>query len=152
MYNAPKRDLGAMVACVILIGVGIAAIFATSDYSSLGSVFPRTIAGLMAFFSALYLVLAWLKPGPKREQEGGSRGRQAAVAVVMLIWAFTFAKVGFLLSSVIAFVLLLAIAHYGSWTARITMIYGAAATLVIGGLYTLFKVVLQVPLPSGVFL
>lgn len=152
MHNTPRRDVASMVACVAFMAAGIAAFSATSDYSSLGSVFPRTISALMIFFAGLYLVLAWLKPSGKRQQEGGSTIRRASVIVVMVAWAFAMAPIGFLTSSLIAFALLLVIAHYGRWTPRLALTYAVMAALVLGSLYMLFKVVLQVPLPQGMFL
>ena len=152
MHKAPARDIASTIACIAFIGIGIAAFSTTGDYSPLGSVFPRTISALMIFLSGLYLVLSWLKPVAARAQEGGSLVRRAAVVVIMLAWAFAMAPVGFLFSSVVAFVLLLLTAHYGSWTPRLTLIYAVGATLILGSLYLLFKVVLQVPLPQGMFL
>jgi hypothetical protein len=149
---SPHHDLGSMAACIAFIALGIAAFWNTDDFSSLGSVFPRTISALMIFLSGLYLVLSWLKPAGKRAQEGGSKIRRAAVIAIMVAWAFVLQPVGFLVSSVVAFVLLLVVAHYGSWTARVALFYAAAATLVVGILYLLFEVALQVPLPQGVFL
>ena len=151
MHKTPRRDVASMVASVAFFAVGIAAFLASSDFSSLGSVFPRTISALMVFFSALYLALCWLKPRA-RQQEGGSRIRQAAVAVIMLIWSFVLGPVGFLTSSVIAFALLVVVAHFDRWTPRLALLYAGAGALVLGGLYLLFKVVLQVPLPQGMFL
>lgn len=152
MHDIPRRDIGSMFGCVAFIAVGIAAFMAAGDYSSLGSVFPRTISALMVFFACLYLVLAWLKPSGARINEAGSRGRQVGVVLVMLGWAFILVPVGFLTSSVIAFVLLLVIANYDSWTPRRALLYAIATAFVLGILYTLFKTVLQVPLPEGIFL
>jgi len=141
-----------MIACAVFIVVGIAAYWAAGDFSRLGSVFPRTISALLVFFGALYLVLAWLRPTAARQHEAGSRGRQAAVAVVMLAWGFVLEPVGFLISSIVAFSLLLVIAHYGRWSARVATFYAIGGAVVLGGLYLLFKVALQVPLPEGIFL
>jgi len=152
MHDAPRRDTGSTIACIAFVIIGIAAFWAANDFSPLGSVFPKTIAALLVFFGVLYLALSWLRPQPPRLPEAGSRARQAAVAVVMVGWAFVLEPVGFLTSSVVAFVLLLVIAHYGRWTPRIALLYALGSALLLGGLYTLFKVALQVPLPEGVFL
>ena len=148
MLNTPRRDVASMAASVGFIVIGIAAFSAAADFSMLGSVFPKTISALMIFFSALYLALCWLRPQGARQQEGGSRLRQIAVAVIMLIWGFVLGPVGFLTSSVIAFALLLVVAHYGRWSPRLALLYAGAGALVLGALYLLFKVVLQVPLPQ----
>lgn len=152
MHKAPRIDPASIAACVILIVIGIAAISVTEDFSPLGSVFPRTISALMIFLSGLYLALAWLNPRPVPTREAGSNIRRAAVAFIMVAWAFALVPVGFLLSSAVAFVMLLVIAHYGNWTPRISMLYACGAVLLLVSLYLLFKVALQVPLPQGIFL
>lgn len=152
MHKILRLNPASTAACVIFILIGIAAISATTDYSPLGSVFPRTISALMIFLSGLYLALAWLNPRPLPTQEAGSNIRRAAAAFIMVTWAFALAPVGFLLSSVVAFVMLLVIAHYGTWTPRIALFYAVGAMVLLSSLYLLFRVALQVPLPQGIFL
>lgn len=152
MHKTVRHELGAAAACIGFIVLGIAAFSASSDYSTLGSVFPRTISALMVFLSVLYLVLSWLRPRAAPDRTTGSKGRQVAVVVIMVAWAFALQPIGFLTSSTIAFVLLLIIGHYGDWSPRLAVLYGGAAILVLGSLYVLFQVILQVPLPQGVFL
>lgn len=152
MLKKPGYNIGSIIACVGFIVLGVFAFLATESYSDLGSVFPQTISGLMVVLSIAYIVLAVTKPTGAPVQAGGSRGRQLAVAVVMVGWAFALEPLGFLASSAIAFVLLLMVAHYGSWTSRLAIMYVGAAFLVLGSLYLLFKVVLQVPLPEGILL
>jgi putative tricarboxylic transport membrane protein len=152
MLKILRLDLASKIACIGFIVLGVAAISVTGDFSPLGSVFPRTISALMIFFSCLYLVLSWLNPSAAQPKETGSNLRRAVAAFIMVTWAFALVPVGFLLSSVVAFVLLLVTAHYGSWTPRIALFYAGGATLLLGSLYLLFKVVLQVPLPQGMFL
>jgi putative tricarboxylic transport membrane protein len=152
MLKKPGYDVGSIVACVGFIVLGVFAFLATEDYSDLGSVFPQTISGLIVVLAVVYIILSIRKPRGAPEQAGGSRGRQLAVAVVMVGWAFTLQPIGFLTSSAIAFVLLLMVGHYGSWSSRLAILYAGAAFLVLGSLYLLFAVVLQVPLPEGMLL
>lgn len=152
MLKTPRLDPASIAACVIFIVIGITAISAARDYSPLGSVFPRTISALLIFLCGLYLVLAWLAPHPLPIQDEGSNIRRAAAAFIMVAWAFALAPVGFLLSSVVAFVMLLVITHYGNWTPRIALFYAVGTTVLIASLYLLFRVALQVPLPQGIFL
>jgi hypothetical protein len=65
----------------------------------------------------------------------------------MLGWAFALPVMGFLASSAVAFSLLLILAQHERWTPRAALLYGASGAVVLGGLYTLFKWLLQVPLP-----
>lgn len=152
MHKTRHLDPASTAACVIFIAIGIAAISMTKHFSPLGSVFPKTISALMIFLSILYLVLAWLNPRPVPSKQPGSNIRRAAAAFIMVTWAFALEPVGFLLSSVVAFVLLLVLAHYGSWTPRVALSYAVGTTVLLASLYLLFKVALQVPLPQGIFL
>ena len=54
---------------------------------------------------------------------------------------------GFLAASAIAFVLLMLVANHDRWSPSRAAGYLAAGAVVLGGLYTLFKLVLLVPLP-----
>ena len=69
----------------------------------------------------------------------------------MFGWAFVLPTIGFLTPSVTAFALLL-IANYDAWTPRRALLHAIATAFVLGILYTLFKVVLQVRLREGMLL
>ena len=143
----PGRDTPGAIGSVLLIGVGVAALVYSSEFSDLGAVFPRAIGGLLVAMGVLYLVFYALGRTQRAAQPAGSDLRRAGVAVVMLGWAFALVPLGFLTSSAIAFVLLLVLANHERWTLRTALLYGTAGGLVLGGLYALFKQALQVPLP-----
>lgn len=143
----PGRDTPGAIGSALFIGVGVAALAYSSEFSDLGAVFPRAIGGLMVAMGVLYLVFYALGRTQRAAQAGGSDLRRAGVAVVMLGWAFALVPLGFLTSSAIAFGLLLVLANHERWTGRSVLLYGAAGGLVLGGLYALFKLALQVPLP-----
>jgi putative tricarboxylic transport membrane protein len=141
------RDVGGAIGSLIFIAIGAAALWHAGEYSMLGAVFPRGIGGLMVALGLLYLVLFALGRTRAVAPLEGSLVRRAGVAGVMLGWAFALVPLGFLGSSALAFVLLLAIANHERWTVRRALLYGASGALLLGGLYVLFKVVLLVPLP-----
>lgn len=145
------RDVRGIVGCVIAAALGVAAIATSGDFSPLGSVFPRTIAGLMVVFSLAYVVLALRRPQPGKPAEAGSTPRRLGAVATMLLWAFALAPLGFLFSSTVACAALLLLAQYGRWTPRTAIGYALATGLVVGGLYALFRFALQVPLPVGIF-
>ena len=62
-------------------------------------------------------------------------------------WGFALGPLGFLPAGAAAMAALLMIAQHDRWTLRTALGYGLSAATVIGLLYTLFKHVLQVPLP-----
>lgn len=147
--SVARFDVASAVACVVLIVIGAAAIYVANNFSLLGSVFPRVIAGLMIILSCLYLLLAWRRPKPRLAHESGSGLRRFGVMVTMLAWAFLLEPLGFLLSGVLAFAALLVIANFDRWTARIVMLYAVAGVFILGSLFAIFKFALQVPLPQG---
>lgn len=151
MRDGWQRDVPGIVGCVIAAVVGAAAIATSGDFSSLGAVFPRTIAGLMIVFALMYIVLAVRRPMPPTRPEAGSTPRRVGTIGVMLAWAFALQPVGFLFSSVCASTALLLLAQYDPWRPRTAIGYALATAVVIGGLYALFRFVLQVPLPVGLF-
>lgn len=146
-----RRDVPGLIGCALAVVIGIAALANSGDFSPLGSVFPRTIAGLMIVLAALYAALAVRRPQPIGAAAGGSVLRRAGTALVLLVWAFALQPVGFLFSSVCGCIALLLLAQHDPWTPRTGLIYGLAASLVLGALYALFRFVLQVPLPVGLF-
>ncbi len=148
---AVRPDWGGIVGCALAAAIGIAAIATSGDFSPLGSVFPRTIAGLMVVFALSYIVLALRRPKSVDEPAAGSRPRRFGTAVVMLAWAFLLQPVGFLFTSICASIALLLLAQYERWTARTAIVYAFAIALILGGLYALFRFALQVPLPVGLF-
>ena len=141
------RDVGGAIGCVVFIAVGAAALWHAGEFSMLGAVFPRGIGGLLIGLGVAYLVLFALGRTRAVAPLDGSLVRRAGVALVMLGWAFALVPLGFLGSSALAFVLLLAIANHERWTVRRILLYPLSGALLLGGLYTLFKIVLLVPLP-----
>lgn len=144
---AHQPDWPGAIGSAIAIVIGAAALYFSSEFSALGSVFPRTVAALMMALGALYIVFTLrgrTSRGPRAE---GSHARRLGVMAVMIGWAFALEPLGFLPSSAAAFALLLALANHEGWTVRRFILYALAGGLMLGGLYTLFKVVLLVPLP-----
>lgn len=145
------RDVPGLIGCGLAIGLGVAAIATSGDFSSLGAVFPRAISGLMIVFALGYIALALRRPLPKPAAGPGSALRRIGTVVVLLGWAFALQPVGFLASSVCASTALLLLAQHDRWTLRSVLLCSLFTALVVGGLYTLFRFILQVPLPVGLF-
>ncbi len=143
----PTRDLAGAIGSALLVLLGAVAFSQAADFSDLGAVFPRAIGGLMVMLGVAYLVLFALGRTQASTPVQGSNLRRAGVAAVMLAWAFMLGPLGFLLSSALAFALLLLVANHDRWTLRSSVIYGLAGATLLLGLYALFKLVLQVPLP-----
>lgn len=145
--SAAGRDWPGAIGSLIAIAIGGAALWHSDDFSALGAVFPRTVAALMIALGLLYIVFTLRGRTERGPRIDGSHARRVGVMAVLLGWAFTLEPVGFLPASAVAFVLLLALANHDRWTARRFVVYAASGAVVLGGLYGLFKHLLQVPLP-----
>lgn len=143
----PHPDIPGAIGSALMVLVGAAAIWAARDYSDLGAVFPRTVGALLIVLGIVYIVLVVLKRTRRGAAVDGSALRRALVAVVMLAWGFALGPLGFLPAGAAAMAALLMISHHDRWTLRTALAYGLSSAMVIGLLYTLFKHVLQVPLP-----
>lgn len=147
--RSPSPDVAGVAGCLVLIATGVAAIVYSSEFSSLGSVFPRAISGLLIGLGIVYLGFALTGRTTAGDASEGSMARRVGVALVMLAWAFALGRIGFLASSAVAMALLLAIANHERWTGRSVLAYGAVSAIVLGALYLVFGFALQVPLPQG---
>ena len=143
----PQRDVPGAIVCGLMMALGAAAIYYSFSFSDLGAVFPRTVGALLIGLSALYVEMVFMGGTRRAAAPAGSNARRAGVAAVMLGWAFVLPALGFLASSALAMALLMGLAQHGRWTPRTALGVGASATAVLVGLYLLFKVALQVPLP-----
>ncbi|MEZ5653092.1 MAG: tripartite tricarboxylate transporter TctB family protein [Burkholderiaceae bacterium] len=141
------RDVGGALGSLIAIALGSAAFWYSAEFSMLGAVFPRTIAALLILLGVVYLIMVALGRTHGSRAPRGSNLRRVALALVMLGWAFALVPLGFLLSSALAFALLMLIANHERWTPARAATTVAAGAVVLGGLYGLFKFVLLVPLP-----
>lgn len=148
----PQRDLAGMAGAAFFIVMGALALWHSSEFTAMGSVFPRTVATLMILLSIAYIVVSWLRPKGVQAQPAGSVWRRTALMAIFVAWSLLLEPLGFLATSIIAFVAILVISNYDRWTPRMAVTYGLVGAVVLGGLYGIFRFVLQVPLPTGILL
>jgi len=142
-----STDLRGALGSAAAMALGAVAIWAARDFSDLGAVFPRAVGALLVALGGLYIGLTLAGRTQRVAALGGSNLRRAATAVTLLTWAFTLGPLGFLASSAAAMAALMVIANHEHWTLRRAVLYVASSALVLIGLYSLFKIALQVPLP-----
>ena len=122
------RDVPGMALAALFIALGAWVIQQTGQMSPLGSVFPRTIAAVMIACSLLLILDNLRRPAAKKAKakkgSAESTPRRAGLVAVMAGWSFLIAFLGFLFSSMVAFVLLLMLAEYDRWTMRRALTYG----------------------------
>lgn len=142
-----RPDIPGAIGSALMVLLGTGAIWAARDYSDLGAVFPRTVGALLVALGTVYIVLVLIGRTRRAMSSDGSSMRRTLVAVVMLAWGFTLGPLGFLPSGAAAMAALLLIAQHGRWTLRTALLYGASTSVILVGMYALFKHALQVPLP-----
>lgn len=148
----PTRDLPGIVGSVLAITAGSLAWHHAGDFSPMGAVFPRAVATAMMVAAAAYIATALLRPSVRPQGAAGSTWRRVALVIVMAAWSMLLEKVGFLTTSAACFAAILVIANYDRWTPRTAAVYALAGAVVVGGLYGVFRFLLLVPLPQGLFL
>lgn len=153
MNNAtPRIDRAGITICALLFILGAVIIYDAQSFSTLGAVFPRTIAVILMIFCALYVAAAWRRPQVIPPAEPGSTFRRSALFAIMMVWALTLHAVGFLTTSVVAYILITLLSNYSPWPTKKIVNRLVAGVLILGGFYILFKNFLYVPLPAGYFL
>ena len=146
--SAIQGRLGSLIVTVFFFITGIVALYDTMSYSDTDSqVFPQTVAIGLILFTSISLITQFLKP---IESEGFGSGiwwRRALLIVTMLLACAAMPYVGFLPAGAIAFAGGLIAAMHDHWSARTVLVYWGSGIVVMVAFFTLFKFVLQVPLP-----
>jgi|GEM_PF-450954 len=147
-----SRDVYGLAFCVLFLMVGGAIWWASIDYSELGAVFPRTIATLLILLSATNIVRVIFWPQVTEYDFDGSNIRRLLLFFTLIVWAFTLEVFGFLTTSIVGFILILLISNYDKWTLKRALGLVLSGLFILIFLFVIFKVVLHVPLPTGMFL
>ncbi len=142
-----RPDIPGAIGSAVMVLLGAGAIWAARDYSDLGAVFPRTVGALLVALGCVYILLVLIGRTRRATGSDGSAMRRTLVAVVMVTWGFTLGPLGFLPSGAAAMAALLLISQHGRWTWRTALLYGLSTSVILFGMYALFKHALQVPLP-----
>lgn len=149
---AKPRDTAGMIAAGLLILVGLAVLWDSRDLSTLGAVFPRTIATVMILCCVIVIgqnmrrqCKARSAAGPQQE----SVPRRVFLSAALVAWAVALPVVGLFTTSLAGFAALLVIAEYNPWSARRAVAYGGIGLLAITVFYFLMRDVLLISLPRG---
>ncbi|MCD6006828.1 MAG: tripartite tricarboxylate transporter TctB family protein [Pseudomonadota bacterium] len=143
-----SRGSDACLAAAMLV-LSLGALWFSGDMSIMASVFPRTIAALVAVFSVALLLRSLLMRPTRPRPEPGSVARRLGLIAVLLVWSLALKWLGFLASSLLSAVCLVMLSHYHAWTPKRIAGYAFVLLLIIGLFYGLFAILLNVPLPVG---
>lgn len=150
--QTPYRDMPAVLFGVAFIGIGIAAYVQTKHMSPMGSVFPTTLSAALVLLSAVLVAFQIGRPAaPERAATAGAPGlstaRRLALVIVLAAWALLIPKVGFFVTSLVAFLALTAIATFDRLRPRTMAMYALIGLLIVGAFQLLMAYVLGLRMP-----
>lgn len=146
------RDVGGMVTAAFFILLGAVLYYDTTTMLDRDSyVFPRAVIAAMIGLSLAVIIMNLVRPeaetgGPER----GSVVRRAGLVVAMVAAIALMPVLGFVVSGLIAFMIIMVLAMYDPWTRFRLIVYPVVGIAIVVGFYVLFKEVLYVPLPTGI--
>ncbi|OQM76750.1 tripartite tricarboxylate transporter permease [Manganibacter manganicus] len=150
------RDIAAVAFAAGFLVLGLGIWMGASEMSMLGSVFPRTIAVALGIFSLLLIVQNIQRPvglaGPADRivlalDMGGNR--RLLLGAVMLLWVFLVPMIGFLVTSIAAFITITAIANYDRPPLSTWVVWIAAGAAICTGFWWLMANILLLRMPDG---
>ena len=149
------RDIAGLICGLGFAGLAVYLYTGTRGMSDLGSIFPTTISlGMIVFALGLVaLILAGRgRPAaiPPEDAEGWTR--RLILAAIMAVWVLVLPHVGFLLSSLVAFVAIMAVADYDRPGLRTWAIWAVSGFAIVAAFWWLMVEVLLLRVPSGIFL
>ena len=138
-----------------LIGLAIVAVFwmRRGRLSDLSSMFPDAVLVILVVVSLALIVMGFTKPEMRALFTEGDRPRMLITAATILAWIFAIPRLGFFVSSLLAFALLtwyLARAQRRV-TLPTSLLWLVINAAVVGFFYFVFTRFLHVRLPQGMF-
>jgi hypothetical protein len=149
MNQAHGIDRGGIAVAFAALGVAGYVLWEAQDFSALGAVFPRFIAGAVGLAALGLLAAALFGRQRPAADEGGSDLRRGALAAALTAWAALIPFAGFLVSSLLGFFAVGLVAKYEAWPPARWLVFAFSALATIVSMYALFTAALDVPLPAG---
>ena len=145
------KDLTSLISAICLIILSVILFYEANQLSPFASVFPYAITSVLLLLSVL-LIFRSFKIEIKVEKENVDTIKIFLLIVVFFAWIYFLERTGFVITSLIAFNLLILVnsgLNAGIKKLALYMIFGSIFVLL---LYFGFKNLLLVPLPEGLWL
>ncbi|MGE0315334.1 MAG: tripartite tricarboxylate transporter permease [Lautropia sp.] len=148
--SSRRTDTGAAIVAALLAAVAVAALWTAQDFTMFGSIFPRTI-GIALFVGSLLACWRALRGRGKAAAGLPTDGlvRSVLLIATMVLWIYVLERVGLLVSSVLAFVVLALVADREPARVKRTLVFVLVGVLLVAGFHWLFQGLLGVRLPAG---
>tara|TARA_B100001057_G_scaffold49374_1_gene44006 strand:+ start:15 stop:467 length:453 start_codon:yes stop_codon:yes gene_type:complete len=144
------KDLTSFISGVCFIILTIVLFHEANQLSPFASVFPFAITSVLSLLSIL-LIIRSIKINFKVETETVNTLKIVLLCIVFFAWIYFLERTGFILTSLIAFNLLILINTGLSMSIKKIIIYMISGSIFILVLYLGFKTLLLVPLPEGLW-
>ena len=154
----PNRDNVGMVLAGIFAAIGVLAWLGAREMSVVGSIFPTSIASVLVVLSIGLIGMNLARPaGPRPSPDDAFGGevssvRRLLLVLVMALWVVLLPILGFLLTSLAAFLAIVAIADHEGAPPRIWAIYACCGLLIVAGFYWLMADLLLLRMPQGLLI
>ena len=144
------KDFTSFISSICFIILSIILFYEANQLSPFASVFPYAITSVLLLLSILLLIRS-IKVDFKVEKETVDILKIVLLCIVFFAWIYFLERSGFILTSLIAFNLLILINTGLSLGIKKIIIYMITGSIFILVLYFGFKNLLLVPLPEGLW-
>ena len=144
------KYLTSFISGICFIILSIVLFHEANQLSPFASVFPYAITSVLVLLSIL-LIIRSIKVDFKVEKEAVDTLKIVLLCIVFFAWIYFLERTGFILTSLIAFNLLILINTGLSMSIKKIIIYMISGSIFILVLYLGFKTLLLVPLPEGLW-
>ena len=144
------KDLTSFISGVCFVILSFVLFYEASQLSPFASVFPYAITSVLLLLSIL-LIIRSIKVDFKVEKDAVDTLKIVLLCIVFFVWIYFLERTGFILTSLIAFNLLILINTGLSMSVKKIIIYMISGSIFILVLYVGFKTLLLVPLPEGLW-
>ena len=144
------KDLTSFISGICFIILSIVLFHEANQLSPFASVFPYAITSVLLLLSIL-LIIRSIKINFKVEKEKVDTLKIILLCIVFFAWIYFLERTGFILTSLIAFNLLILINTGLNMSIKKIIIYMISGSIFILVLYLGFKTLLLVPLPEGLW-
>ena len=144
------KDLTSFISGICFIILSVVLFHEANQLSPFASVFPYAITSVLLLLSIL-LIIRSIKINFKVEKEAVDTLKIVLLCIVFFAWIYFLERTGFILTSLIAFNLLILVNTGLSMSIKKIILYMVSGSIFILVLYLGFKTLLLVPLPEGLW-
>ena len=144
------KDLTSLISGICFILLSFVLFYEANQLSPFASVFPYAITSVLLLLSVI-LIYRSLKLEIKVDKEKVDTLKIILLCIVFFAWIYFLERTGFILTSLIAFNLLILVNTGLNFSIKKIILYMVLGSLFILLLYFVFKNLLLVPLPEGLW-